>query len=101
MIDYKSSEDIKKMRVACEITRDTLNYLKDFVKPGISTWELDKLAHDYIVSRGARPTFKNYNGFPGSLCTSVNDEIVHGIPSKKVILKEGDIISLDVGASIR
>ncbi len=98
MIDYKSEEDIKKMRVACEITRDTLNYLKDFVKPGVSTYELDKLAHDYIVSRGARPTFKNYNGFPASLCTSINDEIVHGIPSKKVILKEGDIISLDVGA---
>lgn len=100
MIDYKSEEDIIKMRVACEITRDTLNYLKDFVKPGISTYELDKLAHDYIVSRGARPTFKNYNGFPGSICSSVNDEIVHGIPSKKVILKEGDIISIDVGASI-
>lgn len=100
MINYKSTEDIEKMRVACKITRDTLDYLKDFVKPGISTWELDKLAHDFIVSKGAKPTFKNYNGFPGSLCTSINEEIVHGIPNKNRILKEGDIISLDVGAKI-
>jgi len=100
MIDYKSTEDIEKMRVACKITRDTLDYLKDFVKPGVSTLELDKLAHDFIVSKGAKPTFKNYNGFPGSLCTSINEEIVHGIPNKNRILKEGDIISLDVGAKI-
>jgi len=100
MINYKSTEDIEKMRVACKITRDTLDYLKDFVKPGVSTLELDKLAHDFIVSKGAKPTFKNYNGFPGSLCTSINEEIVHGIPNKNRILKEGDIISLDVGAKI-
>ena len=88
MIDYKSEEDIKKMRVACEITRDTLNYLKDFVKPGVSTYELDKLAHDYIVSKGARPTFKNYNGFPGSICSSINDEIA--------LLQERVFSSLDL-----
>lgn len=98
MINYKSNEDLEIMRVACKITGDTLKVLEQHVKPGISTLELDKIAFDYIKSQGARPSFKNYNGFPGSICASINDEIVHGIPSKDRILKEGDIISLDVGA---
>ncbi len=97
MIKLKSNEEIELLRIAGQITRDTLNLLKDHIKPNITTKELDKLAYDFITSKGARPSFKNYNGFPASICASVNEEIVHGIPSNRV-LKEGDIISIDVGA---
>ena len=88
------------MRLACEITRDTLIELEKHIKAGISTKDLDMIAYDYILSRGATPTFKNYAGFPASICASVNDVIVHGIPSADIILKEGDIISIDIGAKI-
>ena len=101
MIKVKSQEDIELMRIACRITRDTLNLLQTHVKAGISTYELNKIAEEYIISQGATPTFKHYNGFPTGLCTSVNDVIVHGIPRKDQILKEGDIISLDVGAKYK
>lgn len=101
MIKVKSQEDIELMRIACRITRDTLNLLQTHVKAGISTYELNKIAEEYIISQGATPTFKHYNGFPAGLCTSVNDVIVHGIPRKDQILKEGDIISLDVGAKYK
>lgn len=98
MIKLKSNEEIELLRIAGQITRDTLNLLKDHIKPNITTKQLDKLAYDFITSKGARPSFKNYNGFPASICASVNDEIVHGIPSNDIVLKEGDIISIDVGA---
>ncbi|MBE5758262.1 MAG: type I methionyl aminopeptidase [Clostridiales bacterium] len=98
MIKIKSQEEIELIREACRITRDTLNVVKDSIKVGISTKELDKIAYDYIKSQGATPSFKNYNGYPASICASVNDTIVHGIPSNDIILKEGDIISIDVGA---
>ncbi len=98
MINYKTEEDLKIMRIACEITRDTLNLLKKHIKPNITTKELDKIAYDYITSRNATPSFLHYNGYPASICTSINEEIVHGIPSKNRVLKEGDIISVDVGA---
>lgn len=98
MIKLKSEKDLVDMRVACKITGDTLKYIETKIKPGISTKELDTLANEFIKSKGAKPSFKNYAGFPGSLCTSINDVIVHGIPSESVILKEGDIISIDVGA---
>lgn len=97
MINYKTEQDLKLMRVACEITRDTLNEVKKHIKPNITTKELDKIAYDYIVSRNATPSFLNYNGFPASICASINEQIVHGIPGDRV-LKEGDIISVDVGA---
>ena len=100
MIKTKSEEDLIKMRLACEITRDTLIELKKHIKAGISTKQLDSIAYDYITSRGATPTFKNYAGFPASICASVNDVVVHGIPHQDIILKEGDIISIDVGAKI-
>lgn len=96
MISIKSAEEIELLRVAGEITGDTHNYLKKFVKPGVTTGELDKLAYDYIISRGATPSFKGYEGFPGTICASINDEVVHGIPGNRK-LKEGDIISLDIG----
>ena len=98
MIKQKSEEDLKKMRLACEITRDVLVEIKKHIKAGVSTKQLDKIAHDYIISRGATPTFKNYAGFPASICASVNEVVVHGIPHEDIILKDGDIISIDVGA---
>ena len=93
----KSYEEIELMRIAGKIVGDTHNYLKDFIKPGITTKELDKLAYDFILSQGATPSFLNYDGFPASICTSVNEEVVHGIPSDRV-LQDGDIISIDIGA---
>ena len=98
MISIKTDEQIAYMRKANQIVRDTLNLLRDHTKPGVSTLELNKLAHDYIVSQGAVPSFLNYNGFPASICVSVDCEVVHGIPSKKKILKEGQIVSYDCGA---
>lgn len=97
MISIKTPREIELLRVAGEITGSTHNYLKPFIKPGITTKELDKLAYDYIISRGATPSFKGYDGFPGTICASVNEEVVHGIPSNRK-LKEGDIISVDIGA---
>ncbi len=97
MIKYKTEDDLKIMRVACEITRDTLIEVEKHIKPNITTKELDKIAFDYIVSRNATPSFKGLYGFPASICASINEEIVHGIPGDRV-LKEGDIISVDVGA---
>ena len=101
MIKIKSQEEIELMREAGRITRDTLKVVENSIKVGISTKELDKIAYDYIKSQGATPSFKNYNGFPASICASVNDTIVHGIPSSDIILKEGDIISIDVGAKFQ
>lgn len=97
MITIKSEEEIELLRVAGEITGSTHNYIKKFIKPGVTTKELDRLCEEYILSRGASPSFKGYDGFPGTVCASVNEEVVHGIPSDRV-LKEGDIITLDIGA---
>jgi methionyl aminopeptidase len=97
MIVIKKEEEIRKMRRAGEILAEVLDILEANAKPGISTGELDSLAEELIRSRGARPSFKGFNGFPASICASLNDEVVHGIPSKKRILKEGDLLKLDVG----
>ena len=101
MIKIKSQEEIELMREACRITRDTLKLVENSIKVGVTTKELDKIAYNYIKSQGATPSFKNYGGFPASICASVNDTIVHGIPSKDIVLKEGDIISIDVGAKFK
>lgn len=98
MITIKSSKEIEKMRAAGKITGDALREIEKHIKPGVSTAELDKIAYDFIVSKGATPSFLHYNGFPGSICASPNDWVVHGIPSKDVVLAEGDIISIDMGA---
>lgn len=98
MITIKSKSEVEKMRIAGKITGETLKVLEKHIRPGVSTKQLDKIAHDYIVSKGARPGFLHYGGFPASLCTSVNDAVIHGIPNKREVLKEGDIISLDIGA---
>ena len=79
------------MRRACQITRDALNYCEKLIRPGISTKDLDKLVEKFIIDSGGYPACKGYEGFPASICSSVNDMVVHGIPSEKVILKEGDI----------
>lgn len=98
MITIKSAKQVEKMRASAKVTKEALELLEKHIKPGVTTAQLDKLAHDFIISKGARPNFLNYNGFPGSICASINDEVVHGIPSKKAVLKEGDIISIDMGA---
>ena len=97
MITIKSKREIELLRVAGNIVYKTHKYLEPYIKPGITTKELDKLAYDFIISQGATPSFLNYNGFPASICTSVNEEVVHGIPSGRK-LKNGDIIGIDIGA---
>jgi methionyl aminopeptidase len=98
MIPIKNPLQLAGMRDAGRITGEALLKARDAVKPGVSTYELDKIIHDYIVACKARPSFLNYSGFPASACISVNDEVIHGIPNKRVILKEGDIVKIDVGA---
>ncbi|MGB2580022.1 methionyl aminopeptidase [Elusimicrobium simillimum] len=100
MIEIKTEEDIKKMRAAGKIVAEVHRAMYELVKPGISTLELDKEAEKIIRAHGALPAFLGYNGFRGTLCTSVNEEVVHGIPQKGKILKDGDIISIDVGARL-
>ena len=98
MITIKSAQQIDKMREACRITKGALDVIAENIRPGISTAQLDKLAHDYILSQGAKPNFLHYNGYPASICASVNDQVVHGIPHKNIILREGDIVGVDLGA---
>lgn len=98
MISVKSLREIELMRSAGKITGETLQLLAESIRPGITTLELDEIAEKYIRKCGAIPSFKNYGGFPKSLCASVNDEVIHGIPSKNKVLNEGDIISFDIGA---
>lgn len=88
------------MRKAGEILACVLDILEEAAKPGISTKELDAIAEQVITSYGAKPSFKGFNGFPASICTSLNDEVVHGIPSEKRILREGDLLKIDVGVEV-
>ncbi len=97
MVSIKSQSEIALMREAGKLLTKTHEELKNAIRPGISTYELDKLGEKVIRGFGCIPSFLNYNGFPASICISVNDEVVHGIPSKNRILKEGDIVSLDAG----
>ena len=97
MISIKSDREIELLSIAGNIVYETHQYLKNYIKPGITTKELDRLGEEFILSKGATPSFKGYEGYPGSICTSINEQVVHGIPGN-VRLKEGDIISLDIGA---
>ena len=98
MIHLKSARELELMSRGGAILAATVALLERSVRPGMSTWELDRVAEEFIRSHnGARPSFKGLYGFPGSICTSINEEIVHGIPSRKRVLKEGDLVSLDVG----
>jgi methionyl aminopeptidase len=98
MIIIKSDSEIEFMRHAGKVVGETLAKLEEVIRPGITTAELDRVAEEYIKEQGAKPSFKGYYGFPASICTSLNKEVVHGIPSKDVVLMEGDIISVDCGA---
>jgi methionyl aminopeptidase len=100
MIILKSLQEIEKIRQACIVVADVLDSIRDMVKPGVSTQTLDEFAERRILAAGAKPAFKGYRGYPKTLCTSVNHEVIHGIPSKDVVLKQGDIISIDVGAIV-
>ena len=106
MIKIKKPEEIELMRVAGRVTAEVLDIMREAVRPGISTGELDRLSEEHIRKNGGIPAFKNYKPmsdmtpFPGTICASVNDEIIHGIPDFNRILEEGDIISVDVGACI-
>jgi methionyl aminopeptidase len=101
MISIKNSEQLKLMRLAGRITAEALAVAEEAIRPGMTTKELDSKIKRYIEKCGATPTFLGYNGFPGSACISINDEVIHGIPSDKVIIKEGDIVKVDVGARFR
>jgi methionyl aminopeptidase len=96
MIILKSPEEIEKLTKSCQIVAETFEYLRSKIKPGITTKEIDLLADTYIRERDAIAAFKGYRGFPGSICASVNEEVIHGIPSDRVLL-EGDIIGIDLG----
>ena len=101
MIIIKNSEQIALMKKAGRITAEALLLAKDLIRPGISTKEIDKKMHDFIIRSGATPSFLGYGGFPGSACISINNEVIHGIPSDRVILNDGDIVKIDVGACYR
>ncbi|HEV8375441.1 MAG TPA: type I methionyl aminopeptidase [Candidatus Polarisedimenticolia bacterium] len=97
MIVYKSSAEIESLDRANALVVKILDALESMVAPGVSTWDLDQVSEEMARKAGARPAFKGYRGFPGSLCASINEEVIHGIPSKKRSLREGDIVSLDFG----
>ena len=99
MISIKTHEEIEKMRKAGHLNYLTREYIKSLIKPGITTLEIDQKAEAFIRENGGVPSFKNYGGFPGSICISVNEEVVHGIPGDRV-LKNGDIVSIDVGVKV-
>lgn len=96
MISIKSAREIELMRETSKLAAQTLEYIEPFVKPGVSTLELNDLCHEFILKHDAYPSPLNYHGFPKSVCTSLNDVICHGIPSAKDILKDGDILNIDV-----
>jgi methionyl aminopeptidase len=99
MIILKTKREIEKMRKAGRLVAETHAFLKTLIKPGITTKELDEAAEEFILKHNAKPAFKGYNGFPGSICASINEEVVHGIPGLKR-LKDGDIISIDIGTIV-
>ena len=96
----KSSKEIEKMRRAGQVVREVLELVRGLIKPGVTTLDLEKAAEARTKALGAKPAFKGYHGYPCVLCTSVNSEVVHGIPSSKRVLKEGEIVSVDFGAFV-
>lgn len=101
MIHLKNSQEISAMKDAGRITGEALLAARDAVRPGVSTEEINRVIEHYIRKCGAEPTFLGYGGFPASACISINDEVIHGIPSRKRILREGDIVKIDTGATYR
>lgn len=100
MITIKNERELESMRQACKITAAARALAGEMVRPGVTTKQIDKAVHDYIVKQGAKPSFLHYNGYPASVCISVNDTVIHGIPGSYA-LQEGDIVSVDVGAYFR
>jgi methionyl aminopeptidase len=100
MITYRSAREIDRIRESCRLVAETLQHLQVMIEPGRSTAELDRTAESFIRRQGGLPAFKGYRGFPATLCTSINSEVVHGIPSKRRKLREGDIIGVDCGAIV-
>ena len=98
MVSIKTARELSLMKDACRISAEALRAAGEAVKPGVSTYEIDEIVRNYIEKQGAAPSFLGYGGFPASACISVNNVVIHGIPSKRTILKEGDIVSVDVGA---
>lgn len=98
MIVLKTNRELSLMREACRISAGALRVAGEAVQPGVTTEEIDRIAYEYIIKQGAKPNFLNYNGFPATACISINDEVIHGIPSKKRVIREGDIVSIDLGA---
>lgn len=101
MIVLKTGRELQIMREACRISAGALQTAGKAVEPGITTAELDKLAEDYIISQGGEPNFKNYEGYPATACISINNEVIHGIPTKKRKIQAGDIVSIDLGAKFQ
>ena len=99
MIHIKTPEQIEQMKAAGALSKAALRRAGSLVRPGTTTLEIDQVVEGFIRLHGAVPTFKGYGGFPGSVCSSVNEQIVHGIPSQGVVLQEGDIVSIDTGAT--
>lgn len=100
MVVLKTNRELLLMSEACKISAEALKLAGEAVKPGVTTAEIDKIAYDFIIKSGATPNFLNYGGFPATACISINDEVIHGIPSKKRVIREGDLVSIDLGASI-
>lgn len=98
MIVLKTARELKIMKEACRIAAGALQIAGNAVEPGITTAEIDRLAEEYILSQGGTPNFKNYEGYPATACISINNEVIHGIPSSKRVVKSGDIVSIDLGA---
>ena len=101
MVSIKTARELSKMKDACKISAEALRAAGEAVRPGITTLEIDSIVRKYIEKQGATPSFLGYGGFPASACISVNNVVIHGIPSKNTVLKEGDIVSVDVGAYYR
>lgn len=100
MITIKSRGDLEKLREAGRVAAQALELAGKSIRPGMTTYQLDKILHDFIVHCGATPTFLGYGGFPASACISINEEVIHGIPSRHRVMKAGDIVSVDVGATL-
>lgn len=98
MVTIKTARELSKMKDACRISAMALRVAGEAVRPGVTTYEIDTLVRNFIEKQGATPSFLGYGGFPASACISVNNVVIHGIPSKNIVLKEGDIVSVDVGA---
>jgi len=98
MIKLKTLDEVSKIAYACKVVAEALEYAKELMKPGVTAYDIDRLLEEFILDRKVKPAFKGYAGYPAATCISPNEVVVHGIPSKKVVLKDGDIVSIDLGA---